>query len=436
MLETSFGLLAVLALVLTNGFFVAAEFGLVQMRRTRVAQMVDEGRAGAGNLHDAVAHLDSYIAACQLGITGASLALGWIGEWALAGLLDPLLGSLGAHAASVTVIFVMITALLVVAGELAPKGVALQYPERVALAVATPLRVFRALFRPAIWALNRGGWIVARTVGVRADVGEDQFLDASELLHVIEASTDAGELADEDRFLMARVLRFRDLTAAEVMVPRTELVALPVETSGAEALRIIADSHHTRYPVYRDSIDNVVGVLHVRDLVLADEAASIESILRQPLIVPGQASVRELLAEMRERKTHFAIAVDEYGGTDGIITLEDVLEEIVGELQDEFEQEPPAIERSRDGTVRLDGLTSADALEELLGVPIDAGPYKTVAGYIVEQIGRIPDVGDSVELESHRMTVVEMDGRRIASVEVEPLPVSAQPDGATESTSH
>ena len=431
MLETSFGLFAVLALVLANGFFVASEFALVQMRRTRVAQMVDEGHPGSGSLHDAVVHLDSYIAACQLGITGASLALGWIGEWALAGLLDPLFGNLGAHAASVTVIFLLITVLHVVAGELAPKGIALQYPERVALAVSTPLRVFRALFRPAIWALNESGWVVARAVGVRADVSEDRHLNASELLHVIEASADAGELAEADRFLMARVLRFRDLTAAEVMVPRTELLALPVETSRAEALRFVADSRHSRYPVYRESIDDVVGVLHVRDLVVADEKASIESILRQPLIVPGQVSVRELLAEMRERKTHFAIAVDEYGGTDGIITLEDVLEEIVGELQNEFDQEPPAIEHSRDGTVLLDGLASADVLEELLGTPIDSGSYKTVAGYIVDQMGRIPDVDDSVEVESHLMTVVEMDGRRIASVEVEALPASAPPDKAT-----
>ena len=182
MLETSFGLFAVLALVLANGFFVASEFALVQMRRTRVAQMVDEGHPGSGSLHDAVVHLDSYIAACQLGITGASLALGWIGEWALAGLLDPLFGNLGAHAASVTVIFLLITVLHVVAGELAPKGIALQYPERVALAVSTPLRVFRALFRPAIWALNESGWVVARAVGVRADVSEDRHLNASELL--------------------------------------------------------------------------------------------------------------------------------------------------------------------------------------------------------------------------------------------------------------
>ena len=432
MLEVGVGLLAVLALVFANGFFVAAEFALVTVRRTRVDQLVEERRAGAGSVRDAVIHLDSYIAACQLGITVASLALGWIGEWALAGLLDPLVGGLGAHAASVTVVFVIITALHVIAGELAPKGVALQYPERVALAIAGPLRLFRALFRPAIWLLNESGWLVARAVGVSADVGEERHLGAAELLRAIEASTEAGELKDEDRFLMARVLRFRNLTAEQVMVPRTELLALPVETSSAEALRFVAESHHSRYPVYRDSIDDVIGVLHVRDLVLAEEHATIEPLLRQPLIVPTQASVSELLTEMRERRTHFAIAVDEYGGTDGIITLEDVLEEIVGELQDEFEQEPPAVQRRPGGRVRFRGLDSVDVLDELLGVEVETGPYKTVAGYILEQLGRFPEAGDSVEIAGHRLTVIEMDGLRIATVEATPVTADASRERATE----
>lgn len=425
MLEIGIGLLAVLALVFVNGFFVAAEFALVQVRRARIDQLVEERRAGAGSVLDAVIHLDSYIAACQLGITVASLALGWIGERALAGLLDPLLGGLGAHSASVAVVFVIITALHVIGGELAPKGIALQYPERVALAIAGPLRLFRALFRPVIWLLNESSWLVARAVGVSADVGEKRHFGAAELLLAIEASTEAGELTEEDRFLMTRVFRFRDLTAEQVMVPRTELIALPVETSPTEALRFVSESHHSRYPVYRDSIDDVVGVLHVRDLVLAERHATIEPLLRQPLIVPTQARVHQLLSEMRERKTHFAIAVDEFGGTDGIITLEDLLEEIVGELQDEFEQEPPAVQRRPGGRVRFSGLDSVDVLDEQLGIKVEAGPYKTVAGYVVEQVGRIPKVDDSIEIDGHRLTVIEMDGLRVAIVEATPVAAAA-----------
>ena len=421
MLEISVGLFAVLALVFANGFFVAAEFALVRVRRARVDQLVEERRAGAGSVFDAVTHLDSYIAACQLGITVASLALGWIGERALAGLLDPLIGGLGAHTASVILVFVIITALHVVAGELAPKGIALQHPERVALAIAGPLRVFRALFRPAIWLLNESGWLVARLVGVSADVGEEEHLGARELLRAVEASTEAGELEERTGFLMARVLRFRDLTAERVMVPRTEVLALPVRTSRAEALQFVAQSHHSRYPVYRDSIDDVVGVLHVRDLVLAEGDAPIEPLLRQPLILPAQASVSDLLTEMRERRTHFAIAVDEYGGTDGIITLEDVLEAIVGELHDEFEPGLPVVLRRPGGRLRIRGLDGVEVLVDLLHVEVAAGPYKTVAGYVVEQLGRIPKVGDSVEVDGHRLTVIEMDGLRVATVEATPV---------------
>jgi CBS domain containing-hemolysin-like protein len=429
LLEIGGGLLAVLALVLANGFFVASEFALVTIRRTRVEQLVEEGRTGARNVADAVQHLDSYIAACQLGITVASLALGWIGEPALSGLLDPLLGNFGAHAAAVAVAFVLITALHVIAGELAPKGIALQYAERTALTIAGPLRLFRAIFRPVIWLLNESGWLVARLVGVSPGVGESRHLGEAELLLAVEDSAQAGALESADQFLIERVLRFGDLTVEQVMVPRTELLALPIETSTADARRFVAESRHSRYPVYRDNIDNVIGVLHVRDLVLAEDHPSIEPLLRQPLLVPALASMNELLTQMRDRRTHFAVAMDEYGGTDGIITLEDVLEEIVGELQDEFEVPSPVPEKRPDGVVRIGGLDSIDVLSDLLELELDAGANNTVGGYIVEQIGRIPSVGDSVAVDRYRLTVVEMDGLRVATVDATPLPVpdSQQP---------
>ena len=428
MIEIGGGLLAVLALVLANGFFVASEFALVTVRRTRVEQLVEEGRAGARSVADAVQHLDSYIAACQLGITVASLALGWIGEPALSGLLDTLLGNVGAHAAAVAIAFVLITALHVIAGELAPKGIALQYSERTALTIAGPLRLFRAIFRPAIWLLNESGWLVARLVGVSPGGGESQHLGEAELLLAVEDSAEAGELESTDQFLIERVLRFGDLTVEQVMVPRTELLALSIETSTADARRFVAESRHSRYPVYRENIDNVVGVLHVRDLVLAEDHPSIEPLLRQPLLVPALAGVNEMLAQMRDRRTHFAIAMDEYGGTDGIITLEDVLEEIVGELQDEFEVPAPTPETRPDGVARISGLDSIDVLGELLEIEIDAGANNTVGGYLVERVGSIPTVGDTIELDRHRLTVVEMDGLRVATVEATPLdPASQEP---------
>jgi len=418
-LEIGGGLLALLLLVLLNGFFVASEFALVTVRRTRVEQMVEQGRPGVRSLEDAVEHLDSYIAACQLGITIASLALGWIGEPALAGLIEPAFGAVGAHAVGVAFAFAVITALHVVAGELAPKGIALQYPEGVSLVVVGPLRAFRAIFRPVIWLLNESGWLLVSLVGVRREVGQASHVGGEELALLVRSSAEAGMLAGDERFLLERVLRFSGLTVASVMVPRTEVVGLAAGTPVTRARQLVYEHRYSRYPVFRDSLDNVLGVLHVKDLMAASDDASLEDLVRQPLVVPIQVGVNELLRLMRARRVHFAVAVDEYGGTDGIVTLEDVLEEIVGELEDEFEQphSPAPVAR---GAVRLDGLDSVDVLDERLGLTVAEGPYKTVAGYVLASLGRIPRVGDSVEIDGHRLTVVAMEGLRIAELEARP----------------
>lgn len=427
MLETGGGLLAVAVLVLLNGFFVASEFALVTVRRTRVEQLAEAGRPGAPSLRDAVEHLDSYIAACQLGITIASLALGWIGEPALAGLVEPLLGELGGHAAAFAFAFTLITALHVVVGELAPKGIALQYAERTSLVVVGPLRAFRAVFRPAIWVLNESGWLMMRLVGVGRHMEGESHVGGEELALLVRASAEAGALEVEERFLLERVLRFSGLTAASVMVPRTEVMGLAAGTPVPEARQMVHEHRYSRYPVYRDSLDDVVGVLHVKDLMAAAEDAALEDLVRQPLVVPTQVGVNELLRLMRARRVQFAVAVDEYGGTDGIVTLEDVLEEIVGELEDEFERPQRSVPIARDA-VRLDGLDSVDVLADRLGVAVEEGPYKTVAGYVLERLGRIPRVGDAVEVDGQRLAVVAMDGLRIAELEARPAaPVPARP---------
>ncbi len=421
MLATGGGLLAVLVLVFLNGFFVAAEFALVTIRRTRVEQMVAEARPGAGNVADATVHLDSYIAACQLGITMASLALGWVGEPALAGLIEPAVGEVAGHAAAVALAFTIITALHVVAGELAPKGLALQYPEQTAIVVSAPLRLFRVVFRPVIWVLNESGWIAARVLGVSRDAESHAHIGAEELRLVVQASAQAGAIEMEEQFLLERVLRFGDLAVASVIVPRTEVVALPLDTSTEEATAVVAQHHYSRYPVYRKDIDHIIGVIHVRDLLLAQPAPTLEPLLRDALVVPSSMGVDRLLSEMRARRNHFAIAVDEFGGTDGIVTLEDVLESIVGELQDEFEEPERPPERGPGGRIRIDGLDNVDVLPTLLGFEMEPGPYNTVAGFVLDRIGRIPAVGDTVEVSGYLLRVLEMDDLRIATVEAEPL---------------
>lgn len=416
MLETGGGLVALLLLVLLNGFFVASEFALVTVRRTRVEQIAEQGRPGARSLQDAVDHLDSYIAACQLGITIASLALGWIGEPALAGLIEPALGAVGGHAVGFAVAFALITALHVIAGELAPKGIALQYAEGVSLIIVGPLRAFRALFRPVIWLLNESGWLVAGLLGVRRDVEQTSPVGGEELALLVRSSAEAGALRVEERVLLERVLRFNGLTAASVIVPRTEVVGLAAGTPVAKARQLVYEQRYSRYPVFRNSLDNVIGVLHVKDLMAAAEDARLEDLVRQPLVVPTQIGVNELLRLMRAHRVQFAVAVDEYGGTDGIVTLEDMLEEIVGELEDEFEQPHPSVPIASDA-VRLDGLDSVDLLVDRIGFAAEEGPYRTVAGYVLERLGRIPRVGDSIDVGGHRLTVVAMDELRIAELE-------------------
>jgi len=426
-LETGGGLFAVLVLVLLNGFFVSAEFALVTVRRTRVQQMVAEGRPGAGNVDDGVRNLDSYIAACQLGITMGSLALGWVGEPALAGLLDPIFGAAGAHTLGVAVAFALITSLHVIAGELAPKGVALQYPEQVAIAVSGPLRLFRAVFRPAIWALNEAGWFVARLLRVNRDTPAHSHFGADELRLVVQASGEAGALDEQQQFMLQRVIRFAGLSVESVMTPRPEVTAIAADATTAEAVAFAKLHRHSRYPVYLDGLDSVIGVLHARDLLFAAPDTPMRLLMRDPLAVPGQINVQELLRLMRLRRTQIAIVVDEYGGTDGIVTLEDVLEEIVGEIQDEFEVPEEVAVRRPGGVVRIDAAESVDVLEELLGLAVEPGPYKTVAGLVLELLGEIPEVGAVVDLADHRFTVVEMDELRIAAVEVLRLTPSAPP---------
>ena len=415
------GLLAVLVLVFVNACFVAAEYSLVTVRKTRVDQMVAERRPGARIVAEARERLDSYIAACQLGITMASLALGWVGEPALAAIIEPITGWIGSHVVSVIISFAVITALEVTAGELAPKSAALQHPERTALLLTPALRLFLVVFRPVIMLLNAGGQLVARMIGAGGLVTESSHVSAEELRLVVQASAEAGAIDSGEQILLDRVLRFGDLNVANIMVPRTEVVAFSMDMTPGEVREIVRQHNYSRYPVYRKDIDDLIGVMHVRDLMLDDHAPTIASLLHEPLVVPSHIELDRLITAMRQRRDHFAIAVDEFGGTDGIVTLENVLEAILGDVSDDDAPDQPA-QRGPDGRIRIDGLDSVDVLDELLGTPADEGPYNTVGGYVMERVGRIPEVGDSVEIGGYRLVVTEMDEMRIAFVEAQPLP--------------
>ncbi len=434
-------LLAVTGLVLANGFFVAAEFSLVAVRRTKVEELVREGRPFAGVLKRATQHLDAFIAACQLGITMASIGLGWIGEPALADLFEPLFHSLGAplagpaaHTLAVISAFAIITALHVILGELAPKAIALQRPAATSLLVVQPLEVFLKIFRPFIWAMNSIGLAVVRALGFHPVPEAEVVHTEEEINMLVRASSEAGILAREEQYMVQRALAFSDLRGDQVMVPRTEIVALPLELPKEELLARIAESDFTRYPVYRESLDDVVGILNVKDLLTAieglGERVDLAPFARPPVTLPETVSIYRILSRMKQGHAHMIVLIDEFGGTAGLVTLRDLMERVFGEVREEFEtDERPAFEQLEGGEVLIDGLTLIDDVEESLGIELEEEhpDLNTIAGYVFSALGHKPELGESVERNGYRFTVEELDGIRISRVRFARTPGAPQP---------
>ena len=443
-MDTILGLLAVVALVAANGFFVAAEFSLVSARRTRIEQLAQEGNAAAIATRKAIEHLDSYIAATQLGITLASLALGWIGEPAIAHLFEPLLHLLPAsiadtagHSIAIAISFAVVTMMHIIFGELAPKSIALQRPEAIALFVARPTSLFLAIFRPIIALMNNvGNWVV-RLLGFEPASSHSSVHSPEELEMLVHSSKEAGLIEENEEQLLRRVFDFGDVQVREVMRPRTEVDAIAVDTPLRALLQTIAASHHSRYPIYQGSVDTVIGVLHTKDLLdtiaqhphlLTDESAQFDlaSILRKPLFVPQTSDVDMVLEQMQRTKTHIAVVIDEYGGMAGVATMEDIIEELVGEVQDEFDAEANPIE-TRGGVTVVDGLMSLSDVKERFGEPDGEVLSTTLGGYVAERLDRIPSVGDTVRYGAYDVRVIEMDGMRVSKVRFIKRPV-VQPE--------
>ena len=419
-MSLSLELLAVAALILLNGYFVAAEYALVTARRTRIQELAQKGDRRARAVLRIVADPPRFIAAMQLGVTGASLAIGALGEQVLARVFDPLFASLIAFALA----FLIITFLHVVVGELVPKGIALGYSERVALAVSTPVRAFFVVFKPLIWVLQRSSDTVLRALGLTPPGGEMEVYSEAELKMLLSRSTEVGQLERQEQEMLYKVFDFADKEVSAVMVPRPEVVALSIEMPPEEALAAVIDSPYTRYPVYRGSLDEIVGVLHVRDLfsALVDRGIAgvqLEQLLRPAHIVPETKDLAALLTEFRRTNQHMAVVVDEYGELEGIVTLEDLLEEIVGEIEDEFDLPDESIERLEDGRVRVHGTFPIDDFNEQFGVSLPIEDYHTLGGLVFGMLGRAPEPGDEVEHDGIRFTVLTIEGSRIERLEVQ-----------------
>ncbi len=437
-------LAAVVLLVLANGFFVAAEFSLVSVRRTRIAELVANGNVGAESVQKAIQNPDRVIAATQLGITLASLGLGWLGEPALADFLNPVVALFPlriqtevSHSISAALAFILITFMHVVVGELAPKSIALQDPEKTAMVVAGPTLWTERIFKPAIWALNGSGNFLLRLVGVKPASGHELVHSVEELKMLVTASAESGMVQAEESEMLHAVFDFGNLIVRQVMIPRTEMIAVEASTHLNDIIALVSQSTYTKFPVYEENLDQIIGIVHVKDLLAAMQSpdskdCDARSLAREPIYVPDTISVNALLRQFRDNRQHIAIAMDEYGGTAGLVTLEDLLEEIVGEVSDPFDTDIPEIQRQPDGSVLIEGLTLIEVVNEQLGLNLQDPDYDTIAGYVLGKLGRIPRLNDVVEGDDARLKVEEMDGLRIARLSLTRLDATSTPASTPE----
>jgi putative hemolysin len=412
-------LVAVGILILLNAFFVAAEYALVTARRTRIIELVHQGNRRARAVLRITGDPPQFIAAMQVGVTLTSLGIGALGEQTLAHWFDHYISTVIA----VLIAYLILTFAHVVFGELVPKGVALGHSEGVALAVSGPLRAFFTLTAPLVWVLRRSTDAVLHVLGLEPPGAERDPLSEAELRMLLSRSSEEGEIEHEEQQMIDKVFVFGDKEVADVMVPRPEVVAVSVSLPPQEALRAVLDSPYTRYPVYRESIDDILGVLHVRDLFTSVHDRGIanvnlEDIVRPPYIVPETKDLVSLLHEFRRTNNHFAVVVDEYGGMAGICTLEDLLEEIVGEIEDEFDVAEEQIEQVDEDTYRVDGMFPIDEFNERFGTELPDDDYHTLGGFVFGQLGRAPEPGDDVQYDGMRFDVVDVEGNRIEKIAV------------------
>lgn len=446
----------VLLLIAANAFFVAAEFALVSVRDTRIHQLIEAHRMGARTVQRLHQKFDQVLLAVQFGITLASLALGWIGEPTVYNMLRPLLvqvpfAAVYTHVIATIIAFTLITYFHVILGEIVPKSLALTRAERVALTVAGPMEVFMALSRPVLYLMSRGSQLVLRIFRMRT-VREGGVHSPEELKLIVTGSRRVGLLPEIQEDMIHRALELGNITVKEVMVPRPDIFSLPADMTIEEATARVVEEQRSRVPVYDAARgpEHIIGVLYSKDLSrlmqsrldrMARDAPPpspppptfVRQVMRQVLVVPETKSLTDLLEEFKQRRRHLAIVVDEFGSTSGVITVEDVLEQIVGEIEDEFDLDEARASNLAGGPVVLDGGESIRDLElqHRLSLPRDDGP-ETLAGFVLSHLQKIPQSGDSFEYRGHRFTVLQMEGHRIARVKIEAVPLAPVP-GVAES---
>jgi len=412
-------ILAILLLVLGNAVFVAAEYALVTARRTRLLARAEEGsraaRVALGLMDEPV----GFISTVQIAITVFGIALGAVGQPLVSDYFEFL-----PTGVAFALAFLILTYLSVALGELAPKAIALQKAESIAIAVAYPLALIQRIVAPGIWALQASANLIIKAFGLRPAAAGELVHTEEDIRQIVAGAEDAGVIEESEEEMLYKVFDFADKEVHEVMVPRPQVVAISADLPPEEALAALLTSPYTRYPVYHDTIDQITGILHVRDLFGAMHdrgiaSVEIEQLLRPAYIVPETKDLAALLGEFRQQNQHMAIVVDEYGSMQGIVTLEDLLEEIVGEIEDEFDLPDESVEHIAEHLIRIDGTFPIDDFNEQFHTELAGEDYHTMAGYVFGLLGRAPEVGDEVTLDEITLRVVEVEGSRIQRLEVE-----------------
>lgn len=422
-----FEIIAVLLLVFANGFFVAAEFAIVKVRSTQIETLIQANDRRAKLAKDLITHLDAYLSATQLGITIASIGLGWIGEPAVSRMIQPLIDFIGVtnpqiiHAISFTVGFSIITFLHITLGELAPKSAAIQYPQSITLGIAFPLKLFYIVFKPFIFLLNGSANLMLRLVGINP-AGEQLAHSEEEIRLLIADGRKSGVIDATEYKLIENIFNFTETTVKEIMVPRTEVFALDLANGFQENFKLAVESGFTRIPVFRDTIDTLVGVLYVKDLFKIDRQASgtdLEKILRPLYFAPETTSINRVMQDFMQQRVHMGIVIDEFGGTSGIVTMENILERIVGQIQDEYDEEKKDFESNSDGSFTVNAkMRIADFNQQFQSALPEDADYETLAGFLNDHFGHIPAVGESIEFQKLSFKVLKKTPKQIQQVRV------------------
>ena len=425
---TALEIIGVVLLVIVNAFFVVSEFAIVKVRDTRIAELAAAGSRRARVAEHIVNHLDAYLSATQLGVTVASLGLGWLGASAFTRIFGLVINRTAAAVAA----FVFVTFVTIIFGELVPKSVAIRKAERATMFIALPLRWFYLVTRPITWLMYIAAAGILNLFHIKPASERELAHSEEELRMILEASQEVGHIDEVEQTLMRRALTFGDQTVTEIMVPRTEMAAIPTSATVAQAIDAIAETNHTRYPVYEEDVDNIVGYLHVKDLYRAPGDATLRRLLRPIGFIAETSNVELALQRFQSTRTPLIIVVDEHGGTAGIVTVQDVVEELIGEVQDEFDLEARLVEPRDDGSYSVDGGARIDYLDESLGLQAPGEGFPTLGGRVFEQLQRRPRVGDEARVGNFDARVLEVDGMRISRVLLTRLDHEAGGEGELE----